>query len=124
MPTKKDITVVFAESSIPVLEEKQLISKESYAAMGGGPSPLGAILDSLRDETKKKVVLDELKANGVAMELDQFIGYFDEFDIKSIALNIAATLPDNIFVVTAQATSGITIMVKPKKIALHEREIA
>ena len=124
MPAKKDITVVFAEPSIPVLEEKQLISKESYAAMGGAPSPIGAILDSLRDETKKKAVLDELKASGVAMELDQFIGYFDEFDIKSIELNIAAMLPDNIFVVTAPAAAGISIAIKPKKIALHEREIS
>ncbi|MGZ4924485.1 MAG: hypothetical protein ACXV5H_11135, partial [Halobacteriota archaeon] len=52
------------------------------------------------------------------------IAYFGEFYVESMALNIAATVGSNIYVLSAQGTAGVTITINPQsgKKLLQPRE--
>jgi hypothetical protein len=112
METNDNVTLVFAEPSIQLLESEQEVTRGEYVSRGVG-SAVQSIMDRLRGSSRESVV-EQLKKNGTAMELEDLVHYFDKFEVDSIALSIAATLQGNIFVLTAQASAGITITIKPK----------
>ncbi|MGZ4904352.1 MAG: hypothetical protein ACXVIG_05855 [Halobacteriota archaeon] len=113
MQSKEDATIVFAEPALPVLMDMQQLLGTDYATMVGVRGALGALLDSLRG-TKKDEILAELMKNGVAVKLNEFIDRFSEFGVESVHLNVAATVEDNIYVLTAQASAGAKVKIKPK----------
>lgn len=113
MQSKEDVTIVFAEPALPVLMDMQQLLDTDYSTMVGVRGALGALLDSLRGNNKSEI-LDELRKNGVAVNLHEFMDRFSEFGVESIHLNVAATVADNIYVLTAQATAGAKVKIKPK----------
>ncbi len=113
MQSEEDITVIFAEPALPVLMDMHRLLDTDYSTMVGVRGALGALLDSLRGD-KKNDILNELIKNGVAVKLREFIARFSEFDVESIHLNVAAVVEDYIYVLTAQATAGAKVKIKPK----------
>ncbi len=113
MQSKEDVTIVFAEPALPVLMDKQQLLGTDYTTMVGVRGTLGALLDSLRGN-KKNDILEELRKNGVAVRLHEFIDSFSEFGVESVHLNVAATVGGNIYVLTGQASAGAKVKVKPK----------
>ncbi len=115
MQSKEDVTIVFAEPALPVLMDEQQLLGKDYATMVGVRGTLGALLDGLRGN-KKNDILEELSKNGVAVKLHEFIDSFSEFGVESIHLNVAATVDNNIYVLTGQASAGAKVKIKPKPV--------
>ncbi len=60
--------------------------------------------------------MERLRQNGVAVTLHEFIDSFSEFGVESIHLNVAATVDNNIYVLTGQASAGAKVKIKPKSV--------
>ncbi len=114
MEPNEDVTIVFAEPAVLFLKDNQELLPQEYRSMIGVSDHFRILWHILHGEQKKNV-LDQLMKNGAALKLKQLIEYFGEFYVESIALNVAATVGSNIYVLTAQGTAGVTITVNPQK---------
>ena len=110
----EDVTIVFAEPAVLFLKDNPELLPLQYRSMLGASDYFRTLWHILHGEHKRDV-LDELTKNGAAMKLKQLIEYFGEFYVESIALNVAATVGSNIYMLSAQGTAGITITVNPQK---------
>ncbi len=114
MQSQQEVIIVFAEPAMPILMDMRHMFGMDYTTMVGVRGALGALLDSLRGDHKNEI-LDELVKNGAAMKLREFIDRFSEFGVESIHLNVAAIVHDYVYVLTAQASAGAKVKIKPKK---------
>ncbi len=114
MQSQQEVTIIFAEPAMPILMDMRQLLGMDYTTMVGVRGALGALLDSLRGERKDEI-LDELVKNGAAVKLREFIDRFSAFGVESIHLNVAAMIEDHIYVLTAQASAGAKVKIKPKK---------
>ncbi len=114
MEPNEDVTVVFAEPAVLFLKDNQELLPQQYRSMLGASDYFRTLWHILHGENKQNI-LDELMKNGAALKLKQLIEYFGEFYVESIALNVAATVGSNIYVLSAQGTAGVTITVNPQK---------
>ncbi len=114
MEPNEDVTVVFAEPAVLFLKDNQELLPQEYRSMIGVSDHFRILWHILHGEQKKNV-LDELTKNGAALKLKQLIEYFGEFYVDSIALNVAATVGANIYVLSTQGTAGFTITINPQK---------
>ena len=114
MESNEGVTIVFAEPAVLFLKDNPELLPQQYRSMLGVSDSFRTLWHILHGEHKQDV-LDELTKNGAAMKLKQLIEYFGEFYVESIALNVAATVGSNIYVLSTQGTAGVTIMVNPQK---------
>ncbi len=114
MEPNEDVTVVFAEPAVLFLKDNQELLPQEYRSMIGVSDHFRILWHILHGEQKQNV-LEELIKNGAALKLKQLIEYFGEFHIESIALNVAATVGGNIYVLSTQGMAGFTITINPQK---------
>ncbi len=114
MEPNEDVTIVFAEPAVLFLKDNQELLPQEYRSMVGVSDHFRTLWHILHGEQKQNV-LDELTKNGAALKLRQLIEQFGEFYVESIALNVAATVGSNIYVLSTQGTAGVTITVNPQK---------
>ncbi|MGZ4922280.1 MAG: hypothetical protein ACXV3U_08865 [Halobacteriota archaeon] len=113
MDPNEDVTIVFAEPAVLFLKDNQELLPQEYRTMIGVSDHFRILWHILHGEHKHDV-LEELIKNGAAIKLKQLIAYFGEFYVESMALNIAATVGSNIYVLSAQGTAGVTITINPQ----------
>ncbi len=112
MHGKDDVIIVFAEPALPALMDMHHLLGTDYNTTVGVRGVLGALLDSLRGP-KREEILEELMKSGAAVKLHAFTDRFSELGAESIHLNVAAIVEDYIYVLTAQASAGAKVKIKP-----------